>query len=64
MVAVSYLALTFILGGIVSGWTWADKLIIATGFKGLIFKLLLSLILGWIALPVRIVKDIIYTFTG
>lgn len=56
-VVVTFIAFTFILGGIVTGWIWADKLIIATGLKGLVFKLILSLILGWIALPVRIVKD-------
>lgn len=46
-------------GGIPSGWRWASNIITAVSITGIGIKAMISLFLGWIALPVRIVKDII-----
>lgn len=53
------IGVSLILGGIPSGWRWASNIITAVSVTGIGIKAMISLFLGWIALPVRIVKDII-----
>lgn len=45
--------------GVTSGWIWANNIITAVSLFGIVLKLQLSLILGLIALPVRIIKNTI-----
>ena len=49
----------FLLAGIPFGWKWLSNVITAIGLWGLMFKFLGSVALGWIALPVVLVKDIL-----
>lgn len=47
------------LSGIPFGWRWLSKVITAIGLVAIIAKFLGSILLGWVALPIVIVKDII-----
>ena len=47
------------VGGLPFGWRWASKIFKAFSLMAVIAKALISLVLGWIALPVTIIKDII-----
>jgi Trk-type K+ transport system membrane component len=44
----------FVCAGIPFGWKWASKLFVAISLHTFIFKVILSILLGWIALPVVI----------
>lgn len=49
----------FMCAGIPFGWRWTSKIFTAVSFYTIAIKALLSIFLGWIALPVIIIKDII-----
>ena len=45
--------------GIPFGWRWLSKLFISLGLVTVLIKFMLSVFVGWIALPVVFIKDII-----
>ncbi|MBQ6931160.1 MAG: hypothetical protein IJN38_03440 [Clostridia bacterium] len=45
--------------GIPFGWRWLSKIFTALGFLAIVAKLFGAILLGWVALPIVIVKDII-----
>ena len=47
------------LSGIPFGWRWLSKVITAIGLVAIIAKFLGAILLGWVALPIVIVKNII-----
>ena len=51
--------LTLAVAGLPFGWRWASKIITATSLKGIGIKLLISVLLGFIAIFVVVIKDII-----
>ena len=53
------IACGFIFAGVPFGWRWMSKLITAVGFFTLVIKAILALILGWLAIFVVIIGDII-----
>ena len=53
-------ALVFISFGFVPfGWKWASNIVTAVSLYGIVIKLMLSVILGFVAGPVTLGKDII-----
>ena len=53
------LVLGFCCAGIPFGWRWISNIITAMSLTGLALKFVFSIMLGWIALPVVIIKDIV-----
>ena len=51
--------LAYCIAGIPSGWRWASHIITAVSGKGILIKLLISVFLGWVAVPVMFIKDIV-----
>lgn len=51
--------LVLVFGGIPFGWRWLSKVVTAIGLWGILIKFIGAFLLGWVALPVVIVKDII-----
>ncbi len=51
--------LAYCVAGIPCGWRWASHLLTAISGKGILIKLLISVVLGWLAVPVMFIKDII-----
>ena len=49
----------FFLSGIPFGWRWLSKIFTALGFLAIVAKLFGAILLGWVALPIVLVKDII-----
>lgn len=49
----------FMCAGIPFGWRWSSKIFSAISLYTIAIKAILSIFLGWIALPVIIIKDII-----
>lgn len=49
----------YCFAGIPCGWRWASHLLTAVSGKGILLKLLISVFLGWVAVPVMFIKDII-----
>lgn len=47
------------LGGVYFGWKWANNVVTAISFIGIVMKVMLAVILGWIAFPVALIKDIV-----
>lgn len=47
------------MAGLPFGWRWLSKLITACNFQGLLIKTVLSMVLGWLAIFIILVKDII-----
>lgn len=45
--------------GIPFGWRWASKIITAVSFHGIGIKLGISMVLGWFALPVVLISDVV-----
>ena len=59
---LDYLALLLpgaILAGIPFGWRWLSKIFTACSFFAVIVKATLALILGWVAIPVVFISDIV-----
>ena len=52
------------VAGIPFGWRWASKVFTAFTVHGVLLKALISLFLGWLALPIALVGDIIGCFTA
>ncbi len=51
--------LSYCVAGIPCGWRWASHLLTAISGKGILLKLVISVVLGWLAVPVMFIKDII-----
>lgn len=51
--------LGFMCAGIPFGWRWLSNIFTAISFYTIAIKFLLAIFLGWIALPVVIIKDVI-----
>ena len=49
----------FLLSGIPFGWRWLSNVFVAIGFLTILAKLFGSILLGWIALPIVLIKDIV-----
>lgn len=49
----------FFCAGLPFGWRWISGVFTAFSLYAVLIKALLAMLLGWIALPVVIVKDII-----
>lgn len=57
--AVAFIMFGLFLGGIPLGWKFASHIITAVSLIGIIGKLFISLVLGWIAAPITLIKDIV-----
>lgn len=57
--AVAFIMFGLFLGGIPLGWKFASHIITAVSLLGIIGKLFISLVLGWIVAPITVIKDII-----
>lgn len=53
-----------LVAGIPFGWRWASKLFSAISARGILIKLVFALLLGWVAIFVVIIGDIIRCFTA
>ena len=53
-----------LFAGIPFGWSWASKIITAVSLQGVGIKLLFSVALGWLAIFVVLIGDIIRCFTA
>lgn len=49
----------FMCAGLPFGWRWMSKVIVSVSLYGIVIKAVASIFLGWIALPIIIIKDII-----
>lgn len=49
----------FLCAGIPFGWRWLSKVFTAISLYTIAMKAILSVFLGWIALPIIIIKDIV-----
>ena len=47
------------LAGVPFGWRWMSKIFVALSFATFMIKLILSMVLGWLAIFVVLIKDII-----
>lgn len=56
---VAFIMFGLFLGGIPLGWKFASHIITAVSLLGIIGKLFISLVLGWIVAPITVIKDII-----
>lgn len=56
--------ISIICAGIPFGWRWLSKIITAMSFFGIVIKILLSVFIGWIAIFVVLIKDIIMLATA
>lgn len=52
------------IAGIPFGFRWAGKMFTAVSIKGFLLKLLVAVLLGWLAIFVVIISDIIHCFTA
>ena len=57
--AVAFIMFGLFLGGIPIGWKFASHIITAVSLLGIVGKLFISLVLGWIVAPITVIKDII-----
>lgn len=56
--------MAFLCAGVPFGWRWASKIITAVSLAGIGIKFVFSLLLGWLAIFVVIIGDIIRCFTA
>ncbi len=49
----------FFCAGVPFGWRWMSKVFTAISLYTIAIKAVLSIFLGWIALPIIIIKDIV-----
>ncbi|MBR2715126.1 MAG: hypothetical protein IKB73_02835 [Ruminococcus sp.] len=47
------------LAGVPFGWRWMSKIFVALSFTTIMIKLILSMVLGWLAIFVVLIKDVI-----
>ena len=52
------------IAGIPFGWRWASKIFTAISLGGILIKLVFSIVLGWLAIFVIIIGDIIRVFAA
>lgn len=52
-------AVALFIPGIPFGWRWASKFITALTFHGIGIKLGIAMVLGWVAMPVVLISDVI-----
>ena len=52
------------LAGVPFGWMWLSKIFHVYSLNSFILKLLLSIVVGWFAIFIVLVLDIIYLFTA
>lgn len=57
--AVAFIMFGLFLGGIPLGWKFASHIITAVSLLGIVGKLFISLVLGWIVAPITVIKDVI-----
>ena len=50
--------------GVPFAWKWLSNLFVAVSLASIAIKALLSVILGWIAFPVTIIKDVVAVYTA
>lgn len=62
--AVAFIMFGLFLGGIPLGWKFASHIITAVSLLGIVAKLFISLVLGWIVAPITVIKDIISLFVS
>ena len=53
------MAVALFVPGIPFGWRWASKFITALTFHGIGIKLGIAMVLGWVALPVVLISDLV-----
>lgn len=58
------IAMVMMFGGIPFGWRWASKIVTAISFQGIFLKLVISFFLGWLAVWVVVIGDIISCVTA
>lgn len=51
-------------GGVIPGWKWISSIITAVSLWGIVIKLFIAVCLGWIILPVKLIRDIVYMIIG
>lgn len=56
---INAVCLSFFFAGIPFGWRWSSKIITAVSLKGIGLKLLISFFLGWIAIWIVLISDVI-----
>ncbi len=56
--------LSIVVGPLPMGWRWGSRLISAVSFNGLVMKCFFCAFLGYIAIPVILIGDIIKIFTA
>jgi len=49
----------FFCAGVPFGWRWLSNLYTALSLQAVAIKAILAILLGWIALPVVIIKDVV-----
>ena len=54
----------FMLSGIPFGWRWLSKIFTALGLLAIIAKFFGAMLLGWLALPIVLIKDIIQVISS
>ena len=52
-------AVALFIPGIPFGWRWASKFITALTFHGIGIKLGIAMVLGWVAMPVVLIGDVV-----
>ena len=57
MEASAAAALAMMFAGVPFGWRWSSKIITATSIKGVGIKLLISVVLGFVAIFVTLIAD-------
>lgn len=56
---IGSLMIGFFLSGIPFGWKFLSKIYIALSFQAIAIKAFLAILVGWVALPIVLIKDII-----
>lgn len=52
-------AVALFVPGLPFGWRWASKLITAVTMQGLSTKIGIAMVLGWFAMPVVLISDVV-----
>lgn len=59
MTTQNQIAIALFASGIPFGWRWASNIMTAVSVQGVLIKLGFSLLLGWLALMIALVGDVI-----
>ena len=49
----------WVVAGLPFGWRWISNVVVSVSFQMLAVKFILSIVVGWVALPVTIIKDVV-----